>query len=145
MAYSTSGCPACPGVAAGEVEDAEEVGWYAGEIGCDDVEVGEVGYGAGEVEVATDGMPRSPGFGDGERAGVGEEVGADDEDPYIDEDAPCASSAPLARAYSTVKSRNAVADLSSSACPMLGHVLHRTRHRVPRARAVSPGRACGRP
>ena len=49
MSYSTSDCPACAGVTAGEVEDAEEVSWYAGEIGYDDVEVGELGCGAGEV------------------------------------------------------------------------------------------------
>ena len=88
MAYSTSGCPTCAGVAAGEVEDTEEVGWYAGEIGCDDVEVGDVSYSAGEVGAATDGLsttanglPSSHGFGDGERDGIGEEVGAGDEDP----------------------------------------------------------------
>ena len=122
MASSTSGCPACAGVAAGEVEDAEEVGWYAGEIGCDDVEVGEVSCGAGEVGAANDGLPASadglltsPGFGDGERCGVGEEVDAGDEDPYIDEDEPCASSAPPTHAYLMVKSRSVVTDPSSTA------------------------------
>ena len=57
LAYSTSSCLACAGVTTGKVEDAEEVGWYAGEISYDDVEVGEVGCGAGEVEAATDGLP----------------------------------------------------------------------------------------
>ena len=128
VAYSTSGYPTCAGVVAGEVEDAKEVGRYTGEIGCDDVEVREVSCGARKVRAATDGLPTiadglpttidgllsSPRFGDGERGGVGEEVGSGDEDPYIDEDAPCASSAPPAHAYSTVKLRSAVADLSST-------------------------------
>ena len=129
VAYSTSGYPVYDGVAAGEVEDAEEVGRYAGEISYDDVEVGEVGCGAGEVEAATDGLPTtadglpstadglssSLGFGDVERGGVGEEGEAGDEDPYVDEDAPCASLAPLAHAYSTMKSRSVVTDPSSTA------------------------------
>ena len=99
-----------------------EVGWYAGEISYDDVEVRKVSCSAGEVGAATDGLltsadglPSSPRFGDGERGGVGEEVGAGDEDPYVDEDAPCASSAPPAHAYSTVKSQSVVSDLSSIA------------------------------
>ena len=90
MAYSTSGYPTLTGVVASEVEDVEEVIWYAGEIGCDDVEVREVGCGVGEVGAATDGLPStvdgllsSPKFGDGEWGGVGEEVGAGDEDPYV--------------------------------------------------------------
>ena len=56
MAYSTSGCPTCAGVIVGKVEDAKEVGWYIRETGCDDVEVREVSYGAGEVGASTDGL-----------------------------------------------------------------------------------------
>ena len=129
MAYLTFDCPAWAGVAASEVEDAEEVSWYTREIGCDDVEVGEVSYSAREVRAATDGLPTttnglpttvdglpsSHGFGDGERGEVGEEVSAGDEDPDVDEDAPCAPSASPTHAYSTVKSRNVVADPSSTA------------------------------
>jgi hypothetical protein len=37
----------CAGVVAGEVEDAEEVGWCAGVVGC----------GAGEVGAVADGPP----------------------------------------------------------------------------------------
>ena len=148
MAYLTSGCPACAGVTAGEVENTKEVSWYTGEISYDDI---EIGCGAGEVRAAIDGLPTttdglpttidellsSPGFGDDERGGVGEEVGAGDEDPYVDEDAPCASSAPPAHAYSMVKSRSEVADPSSTALshaqphPSSNTTLRATRtHRV---------------
>ena len=138
MAYLTSGCPACAGVVAGDVEDAEEVGWYAGEISCDVVEVGEVGCGVGEVGAAayglpttTDGLPSSPGFG--------EEVGTSDEDPYVEEDAPCASSAPPAHAYSTVKLRSVVADPSSVS---LSHAQPRPSSNTT-SRATRPRRVVG--
>jgi hypothetical protein len=104
-------------------------------VGYDAREVREVGAAADELPTTidglpttTDGLPSSPGFGDGELDGVGEEVGASDEDLDVDEDAPYAPSAPPAHAYSTVKSRRAVADLSQSR-PSSNTTLRATRTR----------------
>ena len=143
----------CAGITAGEVEDTEEVGWYAGEIGCDDVEVGEVGCGAREVQAAidglpttadglpstvdglpssadglsssADGLPSSPRFGGGEHGGADEVVNAGDDDLDIDEDAPCAPPTPATHAYSTVKSWCAAADPSSTSLSHAQPDLHR--------------------
>jgi hypothetical protein len=110
--YSISGCPACAGVAAGEVEGAEGVGWFAGEVYCG---AGEVKAAADGLPTTADGLPSSLGFGDDEQGRVGEEVGAGDEDLDVDKDAPCASLALPAHAYSTVKLQSAVANPSSTA------------------------------